>query len=459
MSKRASAVGESMSKLMAKSDKASPDKSFEEGGDAGAEAAAAADDGAEKKASVASSMTEGARKAFGDAGTRISGLMASIKPRRSPRRRRRRAAPAPTRRSSLRRRGRRALRARAGRRGGAERGAGGVVVEPFGGGDAGRDVVVLGGAGMSTSAGIPDFRSPGTGLYDNLQKYDLPHPQAIFSIDYFRERPGAFYELCRELWPGTYAPTATHLFIKLLHDKGRLLRCFTQNIDSLETAAGLPPDRVVAAHGNFDGATCIDTGAPVAVSEVKAAVDGPPGWAARDRHGGLVKPDIVFFGEGLPRRFFELANRDLPRCRLLLVIGTSLSVQPFASLGHAGDDCVRLAAELGWADDLADLEADAEADFARRKRRAEGDLGPPPRRPAGRPAAAAPTPRAGSRGHDAAAGRAPPRGPRRATRRSSTATRGPRRSRAALAAAGALLADDGEGPATASRRRRDAMVD
>ncbi|KAH8075905.1 NAD+ binding protein [Aureococcus anophagefferens] len=216
----------------------------------------------------------------------------------------------------------------------AERAAppGGVVVEPFGDGDAGRDVVVLGGAGMSTSAGIPDFRSPG-GAHDNLQKYDLPHPQAIFSIDYFRERPGAFYELCRELWPGTYAPTATHLFIKLLHDKGRLLRCFTQNIDSLETAAGLPPDRVVAAHGNFDGATCIDTGAPVAVSEVKAAVDaGPPGWAAlRDRHGGLVKPDIVFFGEGLPRRFFELANRDLPRCRLLLVIGTSLSVQPFAS--------------------------------------------------------------------------------------------------------------------------------
>lgn len=84
MSKRASAVGESMSKLMAKSDKASPDKSFDEGGDAGAEAAAAADDGAEKKASVASSMTEGARKAFGDAGTRISGLMASIKPAEKP---------------------------------------------------------------------------------------------------------------------------------------------------------------------------------------------------------------------------------------------------------------------------------------------------------------------------------------------------------------------------------------
>ena len=80
----------------------------------------------------------------------------------------------------------------------------------------------MAGAGISVSAGIPDFRTPGTGLYDNLQKYDLPHPQAIFSIDYFRERPGAFYALCRELWPGTYAPTATHLFIRLLHPHPQL---------------------------------------------------------------------------------------------------------------------------------------------------------------------------------------------------------------------------------------------
>ncbi|KAJ8605080.1 hypothetical protein CTAYLR_000350 [Chrysophaeum taylorii] len=205
-----------------------------------------------------------------------------------------------------------------------------------------RDVVVLGGAGMSTSAGIPDFRSPGTGLYDNLQKYDLPRPQAIFEISYFRERPQAFYELARELWPGAYAPTPTHAFIKLLHDKGRLLRCFTQNIDSLESAAGLPADRCVAAHGNFDSATCIETGEKVPIEEVKQAIL-TDGWRElRDKYGGLVKPDIVFFGEGLPRRFFELAAHDLAKARVLIVVGTSLSVQPFASLvNHVGDDCVR----------------------------------------------------------------------------------------------------------------------
>ena len=207
-----------------------------------------------------------------------------------------------------------------------------------------RDIVVMGGAGMSTAAGIPDFRSPGTGLYDNLQKYDLPHPQAIFELAYFRERPEAFYALAKLLWPGAYCPTTTHLFIKLLHDKGRLLRCFTQNIDSLESAAGVPAELTVAAHGNFDSATCIDTGASVDPNELKAAIDaGPQGWQAlRDREGGLVKPDIVFFGEGLPRRFFELATQDLPRCKLLLVIGTSLSVQPFAQLvGHVPENCVR----------------------------------------------------------------------------------------------------------------------
>ena len=208
-----------------------------------------------------------------------------------------------------------------------------------------RDVVVLGGAGMSTSAGIPDFRSPGTGLYDNLQKYDLPRPQAIFEIEYFKERPAAFYELARELWPGSYAPTPTHAFIRLLHDKGRLLRCFTQNIDSLEAAAGIPSERYVAAHGNFDAATCVETGEKVPIEQVRAAIlDPPDGWRRlRDAHGGLVKPDIVFFGEGLPHRFFDLARQDLAACKLLLVIGTSLSVQPFASLiNHVSDDCVRV---------------------------------------------------------------------------------------------------------------------
>ena len=211
-----------------------------------------------------------------------------------------------------------------------------------------RDIVVMCGAGISVSAGIPDFRTPGTGLYDNLQKYDLPSPQSIFELSYFRERPDAFYRLCAELWPDNYAPTPTHHFITELHARGRLRRCFTQNIDSLEAAAHLPKEMIVAAHGNFDGASCVETGAAVPVEEVRAAVahgkDGPGGWLAMaERHGGLVKPDIVFFGEPLPERFFRLAEADLHECDLLVILGTSLKVQPFASLvGIAPDHVPRL---------------------------------------------------------------------------------------------------------------------
>eukprot|EP00873_Tetraselmis_striata_P007124 jgi/Tetstr1/427388/TSEL_017552.t1 len=205
-----------------------------------------------------------------------------------------------------------------------------------------RKVVVMCGAGISVSAGIPDFRTPGTGLYDNLQKYDLPHPEAVFDIDYFRGNPEPFYRLAKELFPGQFRPTPTHHFIRLLHDKGLLLRCYTQNIDSLESQAGLPTSSLVAAHGNFDAASCIKCKAKYSQQFAKAAVDaGTPPHC--DKCGGLVKPDIVFFGENLPMRFFQYYESDLGGADLLIVMGTSLKVNPFAALiDMVGDDTPRL---------------------------------------------------------------------------------------------------------------------
>jgi NAD-dependent deacetylase sirtuin 2 len=109
----------------------------------------------------------------------------------------------------------------------------------------------LAGAGLSVSAGIPDFRTPGTGLYDNLQRYKLPYPTAIFELRYFREYPLPFYLLAREMFPGKWAPTPGHYFVKLLEEKGVLLRAFTQNIDTLERVAGVSTDLIVEAHGSF----------------------------------------------------------------------------------------------------------------------------------------------------------------------------------------------------------------
>lgn len=188
------------------------------------------------------------------------------------------------------------------------------------------------GAGISTSAGIPDFRSPDTGLYANLAFLDLEEPEDVFDIGFFRQNPKPFYALAHELYPGRYRPTVAHSFIKLLYDKGLLLKHFTQNIDCLERQAGLPGDMIVEAHGSFATQRCIECNTPYPDEEMKKKVqDGEVPHCLVPQCNGLVKPDIVFFGEALPSSFFE--NRDLPeQADLCIVMGTSLSVQPFASL-------------------------------------------------------------------------------------------------------------------------------
>ncbi|XP_069995649.1 NAD-dependent protein deacetylase sirtuin-2 [Penaeus vannamei] len=194
-----------------------------------------------------------------------------------------------------------------------------------------KNIITMAGAGISTSAGIPDFRTPGTGLYSNLEKYNLPFPEAIFDIEYFRNNPKPFFVLAKELYPGTFAPTPSHWFIRLLHDKGLLLRHYTQNIDTLEHVAGLPADKVVEAHGTFRTSHCLNCRKEYSQEWVKEEIfkDSIPTCT---ECSGLVKPDIIFFRESLPVRFFQLMQSDFPKCDLLIILGTSLTVQPFASL-------------------------------------------------------------------------------------------------------------------------------
>jgi len=193
------------------------------------------------------------------------------------------------------------------------------------------------------------------------------------------------------LWPGTkYKPTLGHYFIKLLNDKGKLLRCFTQNIDSLEGMTGLPKDKIVAAHGNFDSASCVLTNKKVPIDDVKEAYLKNKHDELNKKHGTkLVKPDIVFFGESLPDRFGQLSARDFPQCDFLIVMGTSLKVYPFAALvgmvnrtaprvlinreragnafsfskesrdllmeGDCDDGCWEMACALGWGEELKEI--------------------------------------------------------------------------------------------------------
>ncbi|KAK5656374.1 hypothetical protein OQA88_4755 [Cercophora sp. LCS_1] len=247
-----------------------------------------------------------------------------------------------------------------------------------------RRIVVLTGAGLSTAAGIPDFRSPETGLYANLAKLNLPRPESVFELDFFRQNPKPFYVLAKDLYPGNFQPTISHVFIRLLADKGLLHQLFTQNIDCLERAAGIPGEVIVEAHGSFADQRCIECKTRFPADLIRDYVSRAevPRCIRGEECNGLVKPDIVFFGEALPSSFFD--RKDLvSTADLVLVMGTSLQVHPFASLpnlapetvprvlfnmervgslGSQADDVLelgdcdagirKLADELGWRDDL-----------------------------------------------------------------------------------------------------------
>jgi NAD-dependent deacetylase sirtuin 2 len=205
-----------------------------------------------------------------------------------------------------------------------------------------KKIVTMVGAGISTSAGIPDFRSPKSGLYHNLMKFNLPYPEAIFDLDYFKENPQPFFKLARDLYPGTFKPTVSHYFIKMLDEKGLLLRHYSQNIDTLERIANISPEKIVECHGTFFSNTCLGCKKTYSMEWVKEEIfkDNVPTCTICN---AIVKPDIVFFGENLPEKFYTLPNQDFKECDLLIIMGTSLTVQPFASLvDYVSDSCVRL---------------------------------------------------------------------------------------------------------------------
>lgn len=221
------------------------------------------------------------------------------------------------------------------------------VVEYIKSGSANK-IALLTGAGISCGAGIPDFRSIGTGLYSNLQKYNLPKPSDVFTLTYFDEHPEPFFDLVGSLLPGNNKPTFIHYFSKLLNDKGLLVRHYTQNIDGLERIAGVPAEKLVESHGTFYTAHCRKCQHQYELEEIRADLNtGNVLKCKQTGCDGVVKPDITFFGEGMPARFRELVRKDLGECDLLIIMGTSLKVNPFASLtSYVREDVPRVLINL-----------------------------------------------------------------------------------------------------------------
>jgi NAD-dependent SIR2 family protein deacetylase len=249
-----------------------------------------------------------------------------------------------------------------------------------------KHIVVLAGAGISVSVGIPDFRSK-DGLYNNLDYHELGLTCAedLFDIEAFSADPRPFWKFVRmngfvSLFPGKIQPSISHRFLAWLDEQNKLLRIYTQNIDGLEESAGVTNDKVVYAHGNLSGASCLKCRAKYNATDIAAGVQNEAtipvchrriakkakttttttikpieipaerrssrkrscnqsgsnnNSLANEFHpppvepgccGGIIKPNITFFGEKLDNTISRKLEEDYKKVDALIVMGTSLSV-------------------------------------------------------------------------------------------------------------------------------------
>ncbi len=185
--------------------------------------------------------------------------------------------------------------------------------------------VALTGAGISVPSGIPDFRTPGEGIWEKVDPMEVAH------IDAFRRDPARFWGFYRERLQmlGDKQPNGAHLALAELERRDLLDGLITQNIDTLHTRAG--SERVIEVHGSIRTASCQGCGDEVPMGEVEGLF-GEDGAAICARCGGYLKPDVVLFGEMLPADAMAEAESLAARADLMLCVGSSLEVFPVAGL-------------------------------------------------------------------------------------------------------------------------------
>ncbi len=186
--------------------------------------------------------------------------------------------------------------------------------------------VALTGAGISVPSGIPDFRTPGTGLWSDVDPFE------VASIEAFQRDPARFWEFYRPRFEALSGvePNRAHEVLVELEGEGLLEAVVTQNIDRLHSAAGTR--ELIEVHGSIATSSCVACGSAYELAEVDALFDSR-GIAVCDAcPAGLVKPDVVLFGEMLPVAAIERARELASGAELMVCIGTSLEVFPAAGL-------------------------------------------------------------------------------------------------------------------------------
>ena len=186
--------------------------------------------------------------------------------------------------------------------------------------------VVLTGAGISVPSGIPDFRSPGTGLWANVDPMEVAH------IDAWRRAPDRFWSFYGERFGSLIdtRPNPAHHAVAELERRGAVRGVITQNIDRLHRAAGR--ERVVEVHGSIEFSRCMRCGERLPldrVIELLRSADGAPSCTVC---GAPLKPDVVLFGELLPEQAMAEAQLLAVEADLMICVGSSLTVHPVAGL-------------------------------------------------------------------------------------------------------------------------------
>jgi NAD-dependent deacetylase len=195
-----------------------------------------------------------------------------------------------------------------------------------------RHLIAFTGAGHSTASGIPDFRSPGSGLWENA------NPMLVASIWSFRLNPQTFFDWIRPMAETLLnaKPNPAHHALAQLEEMGILQTIITQNIDNLHQRAG--SRRVLELHGHMREATCIRCYAKVPVDPIveRFILNGK---VPRCQCGGVLKPDVILFGEQLPIQVLNQAMAEARRADLILIAGSSLEVTPAADIPYLAVDC------------------------------------------------------------------------------------------------------------------------
>ena len=222
-------------------------------------------------------------------------------------------------------------------------------------------VVVFTGAGISTESGIPDFRGP-DGLWT---KYDPDD----FTIDKFLGSHATRKKMWERLREGGLMeeakPNAAHYAIVELEKMGKLSALVTQNVDNLHQKAGSNPALIRELHGNMQMLICLNCRRRYPISLIKERYADSENVPTCDYCRGILKPDVIFFGEALPQQTLAQAMREAGECDLMLVIGSSLVVYPAAYVPvqakQAGADVVIINKGPTEQDHIADVRIDASA--------------------------------------------------------------------------------------------------